>query len=134
MGLCFTPKNEGPINYIRVSTSKNKNLQLEFTLHNCTPGSKYYVVVEFLNTPDYFQTETVICHGNNITFNSTYLCSYMFEKQQLMRVTVFKNDQNIGSFTPYLDLIVGSPNSTFQSKISADKPELIIISAKGIGD
>ena len=122
-----TPYNEN------VPSNEN-NLKLELTLDNCTPGSKYYVVVEFLNTTDSFQTETVICHGNFITFNKTYLCTYSFEIPQLMRITVFKNDQNIGSFSPYLGSIVGSPNSTFRAKVSPDKPESIIISAKSIGD
>ena len=122
-----TPYNEN------VPSNEN-NLKLELTLDNCTPGSKYYVVVEFLNTTDSFQTETVICHGNFITFNKTYLCTYSFEIPQLMRITVFKNGQNIGSFSPYLGSIVGSPNSTFRAKVSPDKPESIIISAKSIGD
>ena len=165
MGLCSTPEEKKPTNYVdmtrsftlksaqNIQNTKNiqnlpnqnvpynenvpnneNNLQLELTLDNCSSGSKYYIIVEFLNTSDSFQTETVTCHGNIITFNKTYLCTYSFEIPQLMRITVFKNGQNIGSFTPYLGSIVGSPNSTFRVKVSPDKPEFIVISAKSIGD
>jgi hypothetical protein len=165
MGLCSTPEEKKPTNYVdmtrsftlksaqNIQNTKNiqnlpnqnvpynenvpnneNNLQLELTLDNCSSGSRYYIIVEFLNTSDSFQTETVTCHGNIITFNKTYLCTYSFEIPQLMRITVFKNGQNIGSFTPYLGSIVGSPNSTFRVKVSPDKPEFIVISAKSIGD
>ena len=139
MGICDSPTAKQEIKYVGLSRApkeekKEKNLQLEFTLDNCSSGSKYYVMIEFLNTPDSFQTETVFCHQNMIIFNSTYICEYIFETPQLMRIWVFKNGQNIGSFTPFLGSIVGSPNYTFRAKLAPDKPEFIVISAKSMGD
>ena len=115
-----------------IQNNAKNQIKLEFTLENCIIGNQYYVKTEFLNTSDSFETEHVFCHNRIIAFNSTYLCEYLFQIPQLMRITVYKNNKNMGSFTPYLGLIVGSPNSTFTSNISPDNPELIIITAQSI--
>ena len=119
-----------------IPNNKKNQIKLEFSLENCIPGEKYSVMAEFLNSQviEPFNTEVVTPHQNIVTFNTCYICEFFFESLQLMRITLFKNAKNIGSFTPYLDMIVGSPNSTFRTNLSPDKPEFIIISAQGITD
>ena len=119
-----------------IPDNKKNQIKLEFSIDNCTPGEKYSVMAEFLNSQviEPFNTEVVTPHQNMVTFNTCYICEYFFEILQLMRITLFKNGKNIGSFSPYLDMIVGSPNSTFRTNLSPDKPEFITISAQGITD
>ena len=115
--------------------SSDNKVKLEFTIENCTMDSRYQVMVEFINTViEPFFTETVRSKYNNLTFNTCYICDYFFERPQLMRITVLKNGKNIGSLTPYLGKIIGSPNSVFRTSISAPKinKEIIVISALGI--
>ena len=151
MGICDSSQNntqKNPRKFFGIAkslTQKNlldeipdiqKNqIKLEFTVENCTPNDKYNIMAEFLNSHvEPFKTETVTSHQNIITFNYRYICEFLFQNPQLMRITLFKNGQNIGSFTPYLGMIVGSPNSTFRSNISPDRPEFVAISAEGIND
>ena len=113
----------------------NNNCKLEFTIENCLPENKYQVIAEFLGENlEPFSTEVVKSHGNLITFNTCYLCEYIFQRNQMMRITVLKNGNNIGSITPYLGMIVGRPNSFFKTNICFGMPENIIISAQGISN
>ena len=53
---------------------------------------------------------------------------------EIMRITILKNGNQIGSLTPYLGMIIGSPNSVFRTGVSAPQinKESIVISAIGI--
>lgn len=52
----------------------------------------------------------------------------------MMRFSIYKNGNNIGSVTPYLGMIVGAPHSTYKVGISPDKRESITITAFGISN
>lgn len=115
--------------------SSDNKVKLEFRVENCAVDSRYQVMVEFINTViEPFFTETVRTKYNNLTFNTCYICDYFFERPQLMRITLLKNGNQIGSLTPYLGMIIGSPNSVFRTGISAPQinKEIIVISALGI--
>ena len=115
--------------------SSDNKVKLEFTIENCIVDSRYQVMVEFINTVvEPFFTETVRAQYNTLTFNTCYICDFFFEKPQLMRITILKNGNQIGSLTPYLGMIIGSPNSVFRTGVSAPQinKESIVISAIGI--
>ena len=145
MGACESEKNQKSKAYFQVAKtikedenvkqSPNNQIKLDFRIENCTPDDNYKVMAEFLNPSlEAFHTEEVLAKHNMIIFHKVFLCEFFFQIPQLMRITLFKNGQNLGSFTPYLGMIVGSPNSCFRSNIAPDKPEIIIITAKGIGN
>ena len=126
----ITQNNENQAN---PEQSSNDKVKLEFIIENCDIGQNYQVLVEFLQTNiPRFNTETVKSHQNLIMFNSCYICDFFFQQPQLMRISIVKNGNIIGSITPYLGMIVGSPNSTYKIGISPDKKESISISAFGI--
>jgi hypothetical protein len=125
-----TKNNENQANS---EQSSNDKVKLEFTIENCDVGQNYQVIAEFLNTNlPRFNTETVKSHQNLIIFNTCYISDFFFQQPQLMRISIVKNGNIIGSTTPYLGMIVGSPNSTYKIGISPDKRESISISAFGI--
>ena len=125
-----TKNNENQANS---EQSSNDKVKLEFTIENCDVGQNYHVIAEFLNTNlPRFNTEIVKSHQNLIMFNTCYICDFFFQQPQLMRISIVKNGNIIGSTTPYLGMIVGSPNSTYKIGISPDKRESISISAFGI--
>lgn len=115
--------------------SSDNKIKLEFSIENCTVNCRYQFMVEFINTViEPFFTETVRSQYNKFTFNTCYICDYFFEKPQMMRITLFKNGNQIGSITPYLGMIIGSQNSVFSANISAPQinKEKVVISAIGI--
>jgi hypothetical protein len=115
--------------------SSDNKVKLEFTIEDCKIDSRYQVMVEFINAVvDPFLTETVRAKYNKLTFNTCYICDYFFERPQLMRITLLKNGNQIGSLTPYLGMIIGSPNSVFRTNISAPQinREIIVVSAVGV--
>ena len=122
-------------NQVNSGKSSNNKIKLEFAIENCDLEERYQVVAEFLNTniPS-FSTETVKSHQNMIIFNGCYICDFFFEQPQMMRFSIFKNGNNIGSVTPYLGMIVGAPHSTYKVGISPGKKESITITAFGISN
>ena len=131
----FFSITENNQNQINSEQSSNDKVKLEFTIENCDIGQNYQVWAEFLNTNlQCFKTETVKSHRNLIIFNGCYICDFFFQQPQLMRISIIKNGNFIGSVTPYLGMIVGAPNSTYKIGISPDKSESISISAFGIAN
>jgi hypothetical protein len=115
--------------------SSNNKIKLEFAIENCDLEERYQVIAEFLNANiPAFSTETVKSHQNMIIFNSCYICDFFFEQPQMMRFSIFKNGNNIGSITPYLGMIVGSPHSTYKVGISPGRKESISITAFGLNN
>ena len=111
----------------------NNKIKLEFTIQNCSVYNKYQIMAEFLySNIQPFYTENIKTQQNFVTFNTYYICDFFFERQQLMRISVLKNGKNIGIISPFLGMIIGSKNSTFNTNISPDKEELISISAEGL--
>lgn len=115
--------------------ASNNKVKLEFSVERCKNEEKYQVMAEFLNSniPPFY-TETVTSHGNLIIFNSCYICDYFFERPQMMRISIIKKGKNIGYLTPYLGMIVGSPNSIYKSSISPTKKEILSVSAQGVSN
>ena len=129
----FFQISEKPQNLSSSSQYTNDKVKLEFTIENCDIGQNYQVMAEFLNTKtEPFKTKTVKSHQNLIIFNSCYICDFLFQKPQPMRICIVKNGNIIGSITPYLGMIVGAPNSTYKIDICPGKKELISITAFGI--
>ena len=115
--------------------SSNNKIKLEFAIENCDLEERYQVIAEFLNANiPAFSTETVKSHQNMIIFNSCYICDFFFEQPQMMRFSIFKNGNNIGSITPYLGMIVGAPHSTYKVGISPGRKESISITAFGLNN
>ena len=122
-------------NQVNLAQTANNKVKLEFSIEECDIDKKYQVMAEFLNSNiQPFCTETVRSNQNLIIFNSCYICEYFFQIPQMMRFSIIKNGKNIGSLTPYLGMIIGSPNSTYKVSISPDKREVISISAFGISN
>ena len=119
----------------QTNQNSNNKVKLEFGVDGCKSNSKYQVECEFLNTniPPFF-TETVKSHQNIVIFNTCYICDFFFERQQMMRISIIRNGNNIGSITPFLSTIISSPNSTFRTNLFQGAKEIISISAQGICD
>ena len=129
-GVAKTVKEENIANY-----GISNKIKLEFTIENSVQNYKYQILAEFLNSNiQPFYTEEIISKEGLISFSTCYICDYFFERPQLMRISVFRNGKNIGSISPYLGMIIGSPNSTFRTNISPDKKEIINISGLGINN
>ena len=105
-------------------------IKLEFSLDNLQNNQKYQIVAVFDDNK--FQTEAVTSHGNFITFNTCYLGDYFFEKQQIVKVFLYKNSILIGTIPLTLGNIVGSRHSCLKTPISNQIN--IIISAQSIND
>jgi len=122
-------------NQANSGSSSNNKIKLEFAIENCDLEERYQVIAEFLNSNiPQFGTETVKSHQNMIIFNGCYICDYFFEQPQMMRFSIIKNGNIIGSITPYLGMIVGAPQSTYKVGISPGKKESLTITAFGISN
>ena len=74
------------------STSSEK-IRLEFSLENCLKGFSYYIQARILDSPlDSFNSELIQCQNSEITFENFYMCDYIFECEQRLKVTIFKNN------------------------------------------
>ena len=93
------------------------NIKLEFTIQNIENNHTYQVKVNFSNE-DPFYTEEVLCKMNIITFNTCYIGSYFFEKQQILKVFLLKDKKEIGSLSTSLGGIVGSIGSVYKGTIN----------------
>ena len=114
-------------------TSNNK-IKLEFTLDNCNPKAEYQVSVFSNQKNPNFKTEKFKCEQNIITFREYQECEFFFERRQPIKITVYKNEQILGEFYTFLNLIIGSPNCIFRSIISKENAEFISIAAQEMCD
>ena len=111
--------------------SLNEKIKLEFSLINCTSGSKYSINAIFLEKEEKdFMTEEKIAPNDEIKFDNFYICNYYFEKEQKMQFIIYKEDSLFNQFTT-LATIVGSKHSMFVRKY--EKDETLIIKAVKLG-
>ena len=111
--------------------SLKEKIKLEFSLQNCTSGSKYSINATFLEKEEKdFLTEEKIALNDEIEFDNFYICNYYFEKEQKMQFIIYKEDSLFNQFTT-LATIVGSKHSKFVRKY--EKDETLIIKAVKLG-
>ena len=106
------------------------NIKLEFTIENLEKNHTYQIKVNFVDH-DYFETEKVLSQMPMITFNTCYMGSYFFEKQQILKIFLFKDGIQKGSINVSLGGIVGSIGSIFKGAINN---VTIKIAAQGISE
>ena len=109
-------------------------IKLEFTIIGIKKGHRYQIQTTFPELNDKFETETVNCHGNIITFNTCNRCYFYFEKQQIMQVLLIKDSIKEGAIIISLGRIIGSSyQKPFESPIGTSGTK-IIITAEEIKD
>ena len=108
-------------------------IKLEFTITGIQKGHRYQIQTTFPELNDKFETETVKCHGNIITFNTCNRCFFYFEKQQIIQVFLIKDSIQEGSIIVSLGRIIGSYQKPFESPIGS-KGTKIMITAEEIKD
>ena len=107
------------------------NIKLEFTIENIEKRHSYQIQVNLQDEPPFY-TEKVLSQGPLITFNTCYIGSYFFEKQQLLKIFLLKDDINNGSLSVSMGGIVGSIGSVYKG--SLNKTTTIKISAQGVSE
>ena len=107
-------------------------IKLEFTLDGCEK-QKYQIKITMGDNIDIFSTEIASVKQKIVTFNTCYICDYFFERQQYFNIKLLKNGIGDGNIKVPLGIIVGSPNSTYKTKIGI-KGENLIIGAQSIKD
>ena len=105
------------------------NIKLEFTIENIEKNHKYQVGIIFAGEQPFY-TETVLSQMFLITFNTCYIGSYFFEKQQHLTIKLLKDGKENGSLNTSLGGIVGSIGSVFKGSINNNV--IIKISAQGL--
>ena len=113
------------------SDDMKPNIKLEFTIENIEKKHQYQIQVIFSDQSS-FETEKVLTHQQVIKFNTNYKGNYFFEKQQLIKIYLFRDEIEYGSINSSLGKIIVSKGSVFEGKIN--KNIIIKISAKGISD
>ena len=107
------------------------NIKLEFSLENIDKNHNYQIIAKFQGqTPSF--TEIILGQSEKITFNKSFICSYFFEKKQLIDVSLIKDGTQYGSLNLTLGNIVGSIRSIYKG--SFNNKIKINISAEEIGE
>ena len=107
------------------------NIKLEFTIENIEKNHKYQVGIIFAGEQPFY-TETVLSQMFLITFNTCYIGSYFFEKQQHLTIKLLKDGKENGSLNTSLGGIVGSIGSVFKGYINNNV--IIKISAQSLSE
>ena len=92
------------------------NIKLEFSLENIDKNHNYQIIAKFQRTP--FYTETILGQSEKIAFNKCFICSYYFEKKQLIEVSLIKDGTQIGLLKLTLGNIVGSIRSIYKGSFN----------------
>lgn len=107
------------------------NIKLEFTIENIQKNHAYQLKVNIPGEQPFY-TERVLSQGPLITFNTCYMGSYFFEKQQLLNIFLFKDNFECGTLNVSLGAIVGSIGSVYKNTLRGNAT--IKISAQGISE
>ena len=129
--IYFQQKNEKVINTAVIDNNDSKEkVKLTISLEECIPNSNYQMKISSLNNNKMeflFETEKVKPNNENkINYNTTFLLTYLFEKEQILIFNIYINNEII-EYKTTLGCIVGSRNNTLTRKISKDRSELIKI-------
>ena len=103
-------------------------IKLEFTIENIEKNHRYQIKVNFKGENS-FKTEKVLSQMPIITFNTCYIGDYYFERQQLLNISLEKDEVHKGSINISLGGIVGSIGSVYKGMIN---DVTIKIAAQGI--
>ena len=72
---------------------KSEKIRLVFSLQNCLMGNIYYIQAKIVDSPlDSFNSESIQSQYSEITFENFYICDYIFECEQKLKITIFKNN------------------------------------------
>ena len=104
-------------------------VKLEFILRNVDMGKQYSIGVTQAENSNSFYTDEAICSSPNyeIRFHKCYICDYFFERQQYLNLTLITKRENQGYIRIPLGIIIGSPNSTYNTEFPDNKVNLTII-------
>ena len=109
-------------------------VKLEFILQNLEEGNKYQVAVQLPEAKSNFMTEEITSPKSGIiSYNTCYICDYFFERQQCLNIIAFKDKLPCGNSMIPLGIIVGSPKSTYTTKLKSSLINMTI-RAKGLND
>ena len=107
------------------------NIKLEFSLENIDKNHNYQIIAKIQGQTPFF-TEIILGQSEKITFNKSFICSYFFEKKQLIDVSLIKDGTQYGSLNLTLGNIVSSIRSIYKG--SFNNKIKINISAEEIGE
>lgn len=129
--IYFQQKNEIVQNTAVVGNNDIKEkVKLLISLEDCIPNTNYQIKINSLiNQKSQFLFETAKSKpdkDNKINYDTTFLLTYYFEKEQLLLFNIEVNGQVI-EYKTTLGCIVGSRNSTLNKKISKERNEKINI-------
>ena len=93
------------------------NIKLEFSLENIDKNHNYQIIAKFQGQTPFF-TEIILGQSEKITFNKSFICSYFFEKKQLIDVSLIKDGTQYGSLNLTLGNIVGSIRSIYKGSFN----------------
>ena len=104
------------INPIKQEELKS-NIKLEFSLENIDKNHNYQIIAKFQGQNP-FLTEIISGQSQKITFNKCFICSYFFEKKQLLDVSLLKDGIQYGLLNLTLGNIVGSMRSIYKGSFN----------------
>ena len=129
--IYFQEKTEANINTAIIDKNEIKEkVKLLISLEDCIPGTNYQIKIDLLYNQKkefLFETEKLKPNGEDkINYDTTFLLTYYFEKEQLLYFNIDINGEII-EFKTTLGCIVGSKNSTLVRKIEKNRNEKIKI-------
>ena len=129
--IYFQEKTEANINTAIIDKNEIKEkVKLLVSLEDCIPGTNYQIKIDLLYNQKkefLFETEKLKPNGEDkINYDTTFLLTYYFEKEQLLYFNIDINGEII-EFKTTLGCIVGSKNSTLVRKIEKNRNEKIKI-------
>ena len=124
----FQEQEDNNINTAVVDkTTMKEKVKLSLSLEQCLPSTSYKIKITFTNNDKHecFETEKNKPNPDNIiNFETTFLMTYYFEREQIILFDVEINNETI-QYKTTLGCIVGSRNSTLNRKISKERNEQI---------
>ena len=133
--IYFKENKEEPNNKINSNdTHQIEKIKLFFTLQECIPNTNYQIKISSINDNNnnhkfIFETEILKPDEDNlIVYETTYLLTYFFEKEQKLIYKIIINNEEI-NYETTLGCIVGTRNSTLIQNISNERTEKIKIQA-----
>ena len=129
--IYFQEKTEANINTAIIDKNEIKEkVKLLVSLEDCIPATNYQIKIDLLYNQKkefLFETEKLKPNGEDkINYDTTFLLTYYFEKEQLLYFNIDINGEII-EFKTTLGCIVGSKNSTLVRKIEKNRNEKIKI-------
>lgn len=130
--IYFKEEKEIQSNKIIPHVKEEDKIKLFFSLQECIPNTNYKIqLYQFEDNSQQilFETEKLKPDNDNlITYDTTYLLTYYFEKEQKLIFKIVINEDTI-NYETTLGCIVGSRNSTLVRNISNEREEKIKIQA-----